>query len=527
MKNHYVHYRVLIVIVFSYFSSMVAHATFTHSDQLARGDLTESIQSYQQAITVDCFTMVNLPQASSSMQHVERYKGQSAIQQRSSDSLQLDIREESTVRSAAPALSFQGLPDDMRVIPPDTTGAVGPNHVMTMLNDRVRIQTKTGTIISTVALEDFWNNDTAFNPQLLYDPYNNRWIAVVGIHSGQSSSGLLVAVSQTSDPTGEWYRFNINADPNSLLTVSYPRLGFNRKWIAVQANMLNSGNFDSSKIFLFNKAQLYAGFLGSVQVLHLNGLGGNQAPAITYDSDLPILYLVQSWNGNINGRGTLRLYAIEGDIGSATMHTIGYPSANRTWTSNASLTNGGFAPQLNSTARIDVGTVRISNVVYRNGSIWCTHMVFLPEGDPIRTGIQWWQINPTNAGVRQFGRIEDKSANKYLAYPSIGVNKCNDVVIGYSQFSPTIYPSAAYALRYGTDPSNTIQKSRIFKSGLGVYNKTFGSSRNRWGDYSSTVVDPNGLDLWTLQEYADTELDGESRWATWWAKIALVNNQCP
>jgi hypothetical protein len=46
---------------------------------------------------------------------------------------------------------FQGLPDNDLVIPPDTMGAVGPSHVMTMLNSAVRIQSKAGGLIGTVS----------------------------------------------------------------------------------------------------------------------------------------------------------------------------------------------------------------------------------------------------------------------------------------------------------------------------------------------------------------------------------------
>src|SRR6266849_6115395 len=41
--------------------------------------------------------------------------------------------------------NFLALPDSNTISPPDTEGAVGPNHVMTMLNTQVRIQTRDGT----------------------------------------------------------------------------------------------------------------------------------------------------------------------------------------------------------------------------------------------------------------------------------------------------------------------------------------------------------------------------------------------
>jgi hypothetical protein len=63
----------------------------------------------------------------------------------------------------------------------------------------------------------------------------------------------------------------------------------------------------------------------------------------------------------------------------------------------------------------------------------------------------------------------------------------------------------------------------VLKAGQGAYVKTFGGSRNRWGDYSSTQVDPlDDRSLWTIQEYAGRPVgagDGSGRWATWWGKV--------
>ncbi len=49
--------------------------------------------------------------------------------------------------SPAPASSFQALPDNNTVIPPDTQGAVGPSHLMTTLNTQIRVQDRTGVAL--------------------------------------------------------------------------------------------------------------------------------------------------------------------------------------------------------------------------------------------------------------------------------------------------------------------------------------------------------------------------------------------
>jgi len=111
--------------------------------------------------------------------------------------------------ASAPTLStgFQGLPDNDLVIPPDTMGAVGPAHVMTMLNSQVRIQSKLGGAISTVSLDTFWTSGTGlsgnpFDPKLVYDSLSGRWIATIDANRRLSTSQVWLAVSASSDPTG-------------------------------------------------------------------------------------------------------------------------------------------------------------------------------------------------------------------------------------------------------------------------------------------------------------------------------------
>ena len=94
-------------------------------------------------------------------------------------------------------------------------------------------------------------------------------------------------------------------------------------------------------------------------------------------------------------------------------------------------------------------------------------------------------------------------------------------MIGYNSYSEDQYASSSYSFRYANDPSNTLRDSYQYKDGLAPYWKTFGGSRNRWGDYSGTIVDPSDdLDFWTLQEYAELP-SSQDHWGTWWAYIDL------
>ncbi|MGH9580306.1 MAG: hypothetical protein ACRD2R_04875, partial [Terriglobales bacterium] len=93
-------------------------------------------------------------------------------------------------------------------------------------------------------------------------------------------------------------------------------------------------------------------------------------------------------------------------------------------------------------------------------------------------------------------------------------------LLGYSRFSAAEFASAAYSFRAGGDAINSMRDEVVLKAGEDVYFKLFMGTRNRWGDYSNTLVDPvNDVDLWTIQEYAAPQVSSVSRWGTWWGKI--------
>ena len=54
-----------------------------------------------------------------------------------------DRMKQITITSPAPTANFLGCADDGSAIPPDTYGAVGPNHILITLNTQVRILNKT------------------------------------------------------------------------------------------------------------------------------------------------------------------------------------------------------------------------------------------------------------------------------------------------------------------------------------------------------------------------------------------------
>ncbi|HEX8072421.1 MAG TPA: lamin tail domain-containing protein, partial [Pyrinomonadaceae bacterium] len=347
-------------------------------------------------------------------------------------------------------------------------------------------------------------------------------------------------------------------------------------------------NYYGTQIFIFDKQAAYAGTLSSVSFFDAPvsgctapfegklGCGFTMAPTVNEENTTPVMYMAEDWDSQ---DAQLRLTKITGTP-SAPVLTVGtqFPQSPFSWRFNAAriATSGGYAPQKDSltftpsTQRLMTNDSRIQNAVLRNGALWTTHTVMLaatptPAGvavggtanPDIRSGVQWWKIDPTiETGLAtpplDRGRLEDPSADnchngngghrttgtclgvanqvgQFYAYPNISVNVNNDVLIGFSQFSPLTYPSSGYMLRRSTDAAGTFRDPVVYRPGQANYNIGAGTGnttgrQNRWGDYSAAQTDPtNDVDFWTIQEYAGTRRDFgigvAGAWETYWAQV--------
>ncbi len=440
-------------------------------------------------------------------------------------------RATSAGQASPPYGGFQALLDNFTAIPPDTTGAVGPQHVVTTLNTQVLIQTRNGAVQSgyPISLEAFWsglgNFTDIFDPRIQYDAASDRWIASVVINGEKSTSALLVGVSQTGDPGGKWNQYKIDIG-SSGSWADYPVLGFNGNWVVVSVNLFSlrrSGNYQRTTLYVFNKTDLYNN--GSGSYLAFSDPDGELIPALDYDNRPDTLYFVQTFAGDVgvnDGLGTVRISKLQGPLGKESFSpgNVGDITIGDPWSDGAP--NGDdFAPQAGTSAKIDTGDSRLQNCVMRGGTIWCAHTVFLPLGGPTRAAAQWMQIDPAARQVVQRGRMDDPTGVTFYAYPSIAVNRNNDVLMGYTRFSANDYASAGFTWRKASDPPNTTEGDTIFKPGENTYVSIGArSGSNRWGDYSTSWVDPaDDLTLWTLQEYAAAPPPPQTgKFGTWWAE---------
>ena len=105
--------------------------------------------------------------------------------------------------------------------PLDPTGAVGPNHYVQMVNTKLAVFAKDGTLLAgPLDFNQLWtgaggeceaSNDG--DPVVLHDQLADRWLLSqfpLGDEE-QGPYGMCVAVSETADPTGAYHLYELPA----------------------------------------------------------------------------------------------------------------------------------------------------------------------------------------------------------------------------------------------------------------------------------------------------------------------------
>jgi hypothetical protein len=346
---------------------------------------------------------------------------------------------------------FEALPDNNTSIPPDTMGAAGPSHLVTMLNTEVRIQDKSGGNISTVTLDTFWTGGTGlsgnpFDPKIIFDQLSDRWLATVVADSRSADSAVWFAVSTTDDPTQAWTFYAIDADAGNTTWADYPGFGVNSKWVAITNNMfLNAGGFVGAKMWVIDKST-FGGALGFTTFPTGFDLAGGAdgftlKPAVTFGTCDPpgdSLYIVDNSGFFITASGIhlLRLSRITGTANNPSWSVVSggpFPGTGFFAVANDFNYTQIDASQPGTATRVETNDPRLLNAVCRNGHLWTTHSAGLPRAGSDRTAVFWYEIDPTanlNDPIVQSG-VLDGGADVHHFFPSIAANSTDDVALGF------------------------------------------------------------------------------------------------
>ena len=124
----------------------------------------------------------------------------------------------------------------------------------------------------------------------------------------------------------------------------------------------------------------------------------------------------------------------------------------------------------------------------------------------------------------QRGLVDDPTNPRFFAFPSLAVNKNDDVLLGYSRFQGDEYAGASYSFRTAIDPPNFMQSESPLKDGVVLLlqgllqpEEPLGRlQRDRRGpDRRQEDVDDPGV-RGVLREAGRYDDD---LWGTWWGML--------
>jgi hypothetical protein len=433
-------------------------------------------------------------------------------------------------------------------LPPDTDGDIGTNHYIQAVNSRFKINDKAGTeLVAPTTYNSLFaalgpttpcgNNQNRGDAVVFYDHMADRW--VISDFAFPAFPGVLFyqcfAVSKTADPVaGGWWLYALQVDPaNPTFLGDYPKFGVWPDAYYMSVNMFSNNT-------TFNGVRVYALPRNAM----INGTGAPTAPAIAFSitpanlgdtySLLPATFrsgirpaaggvVTPEYFMSIDSSATAG--NIENEVYTWRFHADFATPANSTFgvgvnhTPNATITVNNFVdaftsagtaivPQTGTTALLDtLGDKLMYPLVYQNlggvESIYASHTINNNQGGTGPTAIRWYQFNVTGSTIpatpTQQQTFNNGADGLWRFMPSINVDGQGNMAIGYSVSSSGTNPAISYAGRLTTDAPNTLgQGEALLIQGAGHQT----SASGRWGDYSSTFIDPaDNCTFWHTNEY--------------------------
>jgi hypothetical protein len=379
---------------------------------------------------------------------------------------------------------------------PDAMGAVGPDAIVTLLNGQYAVFRKSdGAQLASDTLDGFWAAaghaplTQPFDPRLIYDPGSGRFFAVaVDWFADDAPADLLVAVSNSSDPTDGWSAFAVPIAASGAVGADAPGLGVDADGVYVTASKPPGL---SSALLVMPKADLVAavpsiGNATLVSDLPPNQFGFNPIPVTSLDGiGLPTKLL----SATVEYFGVLSASTLSGPVAAPTLTPdplILVPPVPKP----------PDARQPDAPALFQDRQTFYSTVVRRGDSIWAVHTVGVDD----RAALEWFQFDATTAAILQSGLITDPALD--LINGSIAVNEFGQLVIGFAGTSETQFPSAYAVLGETIDGTTSFGAPLLLKQGSSSIVNELADGRNIFSDISATVVDPDDPHIfWTIQEF--------------------------
>lgn len=412
--------------------------------------------------------------------------------------------------TSEPNLVFAG--QSSPYFPPDCNGTAGPNHFMQTVNTTYAIYNKSGVkVAGPTAMNLLFGNVPGANyndgdPIMLYDQGADRWFAAEFSISG-STQRMLIAISQTNDPTGSWYQYSfvMNGMPDYMKFGIWP-----------DGYYMGTNTSSGTDIYVFERSVMLAGGTTPKMISFDNQWrpgsvdGFMMVPPVDWDGALeppagaPGIFIAQSDDAFNSGTDALWIYELHADWNTTTNSTF-----TRVQQLNVASYDSNFGNNWNNikqpgtSQEVDGVPQVVMNVPqYRNWgsyqSLVLCHTVDVDATD--HAGVRWYELRKSGAEwtVRQQGSYAPDANSRWMG--SIMMNGSKELALGYSISSTSVYPGIRYT---GQTQEQYNAASGIMDVAEGIIHEGTASQTgaNRWGDYSQLSVDPDDELFWYTNQY--------------------------
>jgi hypothetical protein len=418
-------------------------------------------------------------------------------------------------------LNFEGLHDPSGVTPPDPVGDIGKDHYVQMVNSAgnswFQVWNKQGQTVYGPALSStIWsqvNSGSIGDPIIKYDPAAQRWI-MMELRSINANE-LLLAISNTSDPTGGWkaYSFPTMGFPD------YPKLYIWPDAYYITVNELSGGNKCAGYALERNAIlagapdfQVYRFEMPNYLAIQYqpatgaNWEGGTPPPAgapgyifRVYDD---------AWDGGMDQLQVWQIHVNWQDINQSNISGPSqlFPAPFETKVCFSGLFNCIEQPDSTAPHITALENIIMFKAAYRNfgdhESVVLNHVadvsgVVGPGGD---AAVRWYELRKTASTpwtiYQQGTYAPDIPTNRFMG--NLSFDDQGNIALGYSVCSSkTVYPGLRLTGRRTGDPLGQmpIQEYKLVDGAKSHQDE-------RWGDYSAMTVDPtDGRTFWFVGEY--------------------------
>jgi hypothetical protein len=444
--------------------------------------------------------------------------------------------------------------------PPDQGMCTDGNVVLEAINVAASVYDATThkELAGPVYLNDFFGvaaTDFTSDPRCYYDPSTQRWFVTMtdlGPPTGVPTD-LLLAVSQSSDPTGTYSLYEIDTTADGFIGAcpcfgDQPLIGSDNNGFYISTNSFGATSFGGAQIYALSKFALVLGISPfGVHITPLPSPGGVPFPFSLQPSISP------DGNGAAENGGTEYFVSTYDDF-SLENHRVSVWAMTETDTLNAEVGIPGFTTLAVNTENyalpvvasqkpgpiplgksmgqpegtLDPGDERMQQVVYADGHLWSSVGTALQVGGNTLDGAAYFVIKPLwpngvlKASVTRQGYVA--SENNNLLYPAIGVSEMGNGAMVFTLTGPNYFPSAAYIpIRLSGGVAADIRLAAAGSKpddGFTCY-PSGGGPPGRWGDYSAAVA--VGTDtVWIATEYiSKKKRDQFTNWGTFIGSLPL------